>query len=67
MDDCIQIGPNALFAAAVLSPAWANQYRQADSQARRQRSTGTASRVDGAGEEPSRAASGQGREQMELL
>lgn len=67
MDACIQIGPNALFATAVLSPAWGSQYRQADSPESVQRSARVGLSQDAEGEGPRAAVGEQGGEQMALL
>jgi hypothetical protein len=66
MDECIQIGANALFAAVVLSPGWGSEYREADGPARHGRSAHVAphDRVDGTAK---RATSERGSEQMALL
>lgn len=67
MDACIQIGPNALFATVVLSPAWGSQYRQTDSPESRQRSASMGLPDDAGGEHPTTAVGEQGGEQMALL
>lgn len=64
---CIQIGPNALFATVVLSPAWGSQYRQADSPESLRRSARVGLPQDGGGEHPRTAGGEQGGEQMALL
>lgn len=67
MDDYIQMGPNALFAAVVLSPAWGSQYRQADGPARHERSRQAALLDNSADGETMRAAGEQGSEQIAFL
>lgn len=67
MDDCIQIGPDALFAAVALSPEWGSQYQSSTGPARRERSVHAASRVGGVDSEAERATSKHGSEQLALL
>ncbi len=67
MIDCIKIGPDALFAAVVLSPEWGSQYRQADGPGRRERSATVAPRDHGADVAATRATCEGGTEQMALL
>ncbi len=67
MDACIEIGPNALFATVVLSPAWGSQYRQADSHESLQRSARVGLPQGAGGECPRTAVGEQGGEQMALL
>ncbi len=67
MVECIKIGPDALFAAVVLSPEWGSQYRQADRPACRERSANVARRDRGADVAAPRATCEGGTEQMALL
>lgn len=67
MDACIRVGPNALFATVVLSPAWGGQYRQADSPESLQRSAREGLPQDAGAECPRTAVGEQGGEQMALL
>lgn len=64
MDDYIQMGPNALFATIVLSPAWGSQYRQADRLASSRLNARAELGNEGAGEEERHIAGG---EQLGLL
>jgi len=67
MDKYVNIGPNALFAAAVLGPEWGREYRQVESSARGSRAADMTSRERYVAQEATGDAGEPSREQMVLL